>query len=383
MTETRYIRWFHELGVKDVGLVGGKTASLGELYNALTPKGVHVPDGFAITAAAYRDAIEQAGIRDQLARLMENLDNCSVLDFASRARAARSLIYRATGTQDIRRQVLEAYRSLQNEYGPELSVAVRSSATAEDLPNASFAGQHESYINVRGEDALFEACRRCFASLFTDRAIIYRNQNGFDHLKVALSVAVMRMVRSDRATSGVVFTLDTESGFRDVVLITASYGLGENVVQGRVDPDEFYVHKPTFLAGHCNVLRHSLGQKQQRMVFAPSRSGGGTVNRAVPKTERERYCLNDAEVLALADYALLIEKHYSDVAGHPTPMDIEWAKDGLDGKIYIVQARPETVASRRMLGSLQTRPIRSRPRERFWCRAAPSVRKSRAEKCGM
>ncbi|HUO02905.1 MAG TPA: phosphoenolpyruvate synthase [Rhizomicrobium sp.] len=358
MAKADYIRWFHELGMKDVSLVGGKTASLGELYNALAPKGLHVPDGFAITAGAYRDAVEQAGIRGQLQRLMENLDACSVADFANRARAARDLIYRATGTEEIRRQVAEAYRSLRAEYGEELSVAVRSSATAEDLPNASFAGQHESYINVRGETALFEACRRCFASLFTDRAIVYRNQNGFDHLKVALSVAVMRMVRSDRAASGVVFTLDTESGFRDVVLVTGSYGLGENIVQGRVDPDEFYVHKPTFLAGHRNVLRHTLGRKQQKLVFAGS--AGGTINKPVTKAERDRYCLGDAEILALADYALLIEKHYSGAAGRPTPMDIEWAKDGFDGKIYIVQARPETVASRRAQGVIQAYALKDK-----------------------
>jgi pyruvate,water dikinase len=291
---------------------------------------------------------------------MENLDKCRAREFRRRARAARDLVYRATGTQDIRDQVAEAYRRLEREYGHDLSVAVRSSATAEDLPNASFAGQHESYINIRGEAALFEACRRCFASLFTDRAIIYRNQNGFDHLKVALSVAVMKMVRSDRATSGVIFTLDTESGFRDVVLITASYGLGENIVQGNVDPDEFYVHKPTFLAGHCSVLRHSLGQKQQRLVFAKSKSGATTINRSVSKSERGRYCLNDAEILALADYALLIEKHYSDIAGRPTPMDIEWAKDGLDGRLYIVQARPETVASRRTQGEVQSYALKSK-----------------------
>ncbi len=276
MAKTPYIRWFRELRMKDVPLVGGKTASLGELYNALAPRGLNIPNGFAVTAEAYRDAIKDAGVAGQLARLVENPDLCSVRDFAHRARAARELIYQATGTEEIRRQVIEAYRALEREYGAGLSVAVRSSATAEDLPSASFAGQHESYINVKGEAALFDSCRRCFASLFTDRAIMYRNQNKFDHMKVALSVAVMKMVRSDRAASGVIFTLDTESGFRDVVLITGSYGLGENIVQGKVDPDEFYVHKPTFLAGHRAVLRHGLGEKQQRLVFAPTKAKAGT-----------------------------------------------------------------------------------------------------------
>jgi pyruvate,water dikinase len=355
---TDYIRWFRELGIKDVPLVGGKTASLGELYNTLVPQGLNVPDGFAVTAEAYREAVERAGIAGQLAGLMENADNCSVGDFARRARAARELIYHATGTEEIRRQVVEAYRALEKEIGKNLSVAVRSSATAEDLPNASFAGQHESYINIRGEAALFEACRRCFASLFTDRAIVYRNQNGFDHLKVALSVAVMKMVRSDCAASGVIFTLDTESGFRDVVLITGSYGLGENIVQGKVDPDEFYVHKPSFLAGHRAVLRHNMGEKQLRLVFGGK--SGPTLNRAVPKMARARYCLTDEEVLTLAGYALLIEKHYSEKAGHPTPMDIEWAKDGLDGKLNIVQARPETVVSLRKQGRVESYALKSK-----------------------
>ena len=354
MARSRYIRWFRELGMKDVPLVGGKTASLGELYNALVPQGLRVPNGFAITSQAYRDAIDQMDTRERLVRLLEGADKCSVADLAARARSARDLIYRATGTKEIRQQVADAYRGLEKEFGRNVAVAVRSSATSEDLPNASFAGQHDSFINVRGEVALFEACRRCFASLFTHRAIVYRSQNGFDHMKVALSVAVMKMVRADRAASGVIFTLDTESGFSDVVLITGSYGLGENIVQGRVDPDEFYVHKPTFQAGHRTVLRHTLGEKQIKMIFAPGKSAATTVNRKVPQVLRGRYCLTDSEVLSLADYALLIEKHYSKVMGHPTPMDIEWAKDGLDGKLYIVQARPETVTSRRVGGTIQT-----------------------------
>ena len=360
MAEANYIRGFRELRLKDVPLVGGKTASLGELYTALTPKGINVPDGFAVTATAYRDALEELGCREQLKQLVEGLDKSSVQDLARRAAAARELVYRATGTEKIRRQIFDAYGALERQYGRNMPVAVRSSATAEDLPNASFAGQHDSFINVRGKIAVFEACRRCFASLFTDRAIVYRNENGFDHMKIALSVAVMKMVRSDRAASGVIFTLDTETGFRDVVLVTGSYGLGENIVQGRVDPDEFYVHKPSLRAGYRAVLRHTLGEKQVRMTFASEKSGTNTKNRKVPHAERIRYCISDAEVLTLAEHAVLIEEHYSAVNGRPTPMDIEWAKDGVDGKLYIVQARPETVASQRVAGSLQTYALKEK-----------------------
>jgi pyruvate, water dikinase len=323
MADANYIRGFQELGLKDVPLVGGKTASLGELYTALTPKGINVPDGFAVTAAAYRDALEESECREQLGHLVKGLDQCSVQDLARRAAAARELVYRATGTEKIRRQIFDAYAALERQYGRNMPVAVRSSATAEDLPNASFAGQHDSFINVRGKIAVFEACRRCFASLFTDRAIVYRNENGFDHMKIALSVAVMKMARADRAASGVIFTLDTETGFRDVVLVTGSYGLGENIVQGRVDPDEFYVHKPSLRAGYRAVLRHTLGEKQVRMTFASEKSGANTKNRNVPHAERIRYCISDAEVLTLADHALLIEEHYSAFNGRPTPMDIE------------------------------------------------------------
>jgi pyruvate,water dikinase len=349
-----YVRWFNQLSMQDVPLVGGKTASLGELFNALTAKGIKVPDGFAVTAQAYRAALREAGIERDLTALMSGTRQCSVAELARRARKARELVYRATGTAEIRRQILAAYGELQRRYGRSLAVAVRSSATAEDLPNASFAGQHESFINVRGADDVVDACRRCFASLFTDRAIVYRNENRFDHMKVALSVAVMRMVRSDRASSGVIFTLDTESGFRDVVLITGSYGLGENIVQGRVDPDEFFVHKPTYALGHRAVLRHRLGAKQVRMVFAGQKSRGTTVNRKVVPAERGRFCLSDAEALSLAGSAIAIEQHYSKLSGHPTPMDIEWAKDGIDGQLYIVQARPETVVSQRVAGMVKT-----------------------------
>ena len=273
--------------------------------------------------------------------------------------------------------IADAYKELEAEYEPNVAVAVRSSATAEDLPTASFAGQHESFLNVHGADALVEACRRCFASIFTDRAISYRIDNGFDHFKVALSVGVMKMVRADRASSGVAFTLDTKSGFRDVVFVTGVYGLGENIVQGAVDPDEFYVHKPTFRLGHRAVLSRSLGRKQMRMVYADGQSG--TTNIPVPASERERFCLDDTEVLRLADLAIKIEDHYSVNAGHPMPMDIEWAKDADDGQLYVIQARPQTVASQR--GGRSTR-IRSRAAARCWSRVGRWARRLRRGQSG-
>lgn len=345
MVTTDYVRWFSDIRLGDVALVGGKNASLGELYSTLSKQGVRVPNGFALTAEAYRDALTAAKAWERLHQLLDNLDKRNVDVLAKRATEAREIVYKATATGPLREQIDRAYLQLETEYRTSVAVAVRSSATAEDLPSASFAGQHESFLNVSGTDELFEACRRCFASIFTDRAISYRVDNGFDHFKVALSVGVMKMLRSDRAASGVTFTLDTESGFRDVVFVTGVYGLGENIVQGTVDPDEFYVHKPTFSAGHRAVLSRSLGRKQLRMIYADR--GGGTQNVLVPEAERERFCIADAEVLKLAGDAIRIEDHYSKSAGHPMPMDIEWAKDGDDGQLYIIQARPETVVSQR------------------------------------
>ena len=344
MPTDRYIRWFSEIRLSDVALVGGKTASLGELYSGLSGEGVRVPNGFALTAEAYRDALTAANAWEPLHQLFDKLDKRQIAVLAKRAAQARELVYHATGIEELRQQAIRAYRKLEAEYGANVAVAVRSSATAEDLPSASFAGQHESFLNVRGADDVFDACRRCFASIFTDRAISYRIDNKFDHFKVGLSVGVMKMLRADRAASGVMFTLDTESGFRDVVFVTGVYGLGENIVQGTVDPDEFYVHKPTFRAGHRTVLWRSLGSKQLRMIYA---GRAGTKNVTVPKAQRERFCLSDPEVLELAAHAIKIEDHYSDLAGHPMPMDIEWAKDGPDGQLYIIQARPETVVSQR------------------------------------
>jgi pyruvate,water dikinase len=353
-TAYNYIRFFSEIGIGDVALVGGKNASLGEMYRALIPKGVRVPNGFAITAAAYWRMLEYAEALPRLRRALEGLEATDVRDLARRAAQARDIVYGADLPADLKAEILQAYAALREEYGPELSVAVRSSATAEDLPTASFAGQHETYLNVRGEQLLLDACRRCFASLFTDRAIHYRIDQRFDHFKVALSIGVMKMVRADLGAAGVIFTLDTESGFRDVVFVTGAWGIGENVVQGAVDPDEFYVFKPTFKQGHRAVLRRALGSKKMKMVYAEGGTRHATRNVPTPMADRERFCLSDADVLTLADYAIKVEEHYSAIAGEPRPMDIEWAKDGSDGQLYLLQARPETVVSQRRGQVLET-----------------------------
>ena len=345
---SKYVRFFEDFGITDVPLVGGKNASLGEMYRELSSGGVRVPNGFATTAEGYRHMLEEAGARDELHAALHDLDPTDVTDLARRAKRAREIVYGAGVPDDLAGEIRAGYRRLQEEYGEDLSLAVRSSATAEDLPTASFAGQQDTFLNVRGEESLLDACRRCFASLFTDRAIHYRVDQGFDHFQVALSIGVMKMVRSDLAASGVFFSLDTESGFRDVVFITGAYGLGENVVQGAVDPDEFYVHKPTFAAGYHAVLRRLLGDKAVKMIFLEGETKHTTRNVPAPKTDRERFCISDEDVLELADYAIKIEDHYG------RPMDMEWAKDGIDGKLYIVQARPETVASQRKPTSLES-----------------------------
>ncbi|MGD8417589.1 MAG: phosphoenolpyruvate synthase [Pseudomonadales bacterium] len=341
-----YIRWFEEISHGDLLDVGGKNASLGEMYRELTARGVRVPNGFALTTRAYHELIDAPGIRDELTSILAATDVTDVTSLADGGRRCRKLLYEAPFPDAAADALEEAHEALQQEYGADVRMAVRSSATAEDLPEASFAGQHDTFLNVAGAQALLESCRHCLASLFTDRAIRYRHDLGFDHLKVALSVGVMKMARADLASSGVIFTIDTESGHPDVVLLTAAYGLGENVVQGTVDPDEFYVHKPTYRQGHEYVLRRKLGSKMLRMVCGRKRLGSETVNEPTPERLQRTFALTDAEVLELAGYALSIEEHYSGLAGRPTPMDVEWAKDGLDGKLYIVQARPETVASR-------------------------------------
>jgi pyruvate,water dikinase len=349
-----YVKFFEEFGVADVPLVGGKNASLGEMYQKLSQQGVRVPHGFATTADRYRHMLDEADAWGPLHAALDDLDPSNVKDLARRAKRAREVIYGAGLPKDFAAEILAGYHQLQEEYGEDVSLAVRSSATAEDLPTASFAGQQDSFLNVKGDHSLLDACRRCFASLFTDRAIHYRVDQGFDHFKVALSIGIMKMVRSDLASSGVMFSLDTESGFRDVVFVTGAYGLGENVVQGSVDPDEFYVHKPTFAKGHRAVLRRLLGDKAVKMVFVEGETKRTTRNIPTPKADRERFCMTDGEVLELAASAIAIETHY----GHP--MDMEWAKDGTDDLLYIVQARPETVASRRNASTIETATLDGR-----------------------
>jgi pyruvate,water dikinase len=340
-----YIRWFNELTIDDVPLVGGKNASLGEMYRELAQQGINIPNGFAVTAEAYRYLLDQANAWGPLHQVLDDLNPDDVDDLSRRARKAREIIYAAPLPKELEKQILDAFAQLMQQYGDDLSVAVRSSATAEDLPTASFAGQQDTYLNVRGDQALLDACKRCFASLFTDRAIHYRVDQGFDHFQLALSIGIMKMVRSDLSASGVMFSLDTESGFSDVVFITGAYGLGENVVQGAVDPDEFYVHKPTFEQGRRAVLKRTLGTKKIKMVYSDGSTREATQNIVTSAEERHHFCINDQDVLKLADYAIKIEKHYSSKAGQAKPMDMEWAKDGIDGQLYIVQARPETVVS--------------------------------------
>jgi len=352
--DAKYIRWFEDVRNEDVPLVGGKNASLGEMYSELSTEGVKIPDGFAVTAGAYWYVVNTAGILDELKGVMAGLDKTNIKDLERRGKKARDLIIGAGIPDDLWAEIKAAYDRLCEEYGADTDVAIRSSATAEDLPTASFAGQQETYLNIRGYHELKQACSRCFASLFTDRAISYRIDNNFDHFKVALSIGIMKMVRSDLATSGVMFTLDTETGFRDVVFITGSYGLGENIVQGAVNPDEYYVFKPTFRKGHRAIIRKNIGDKRIKMIYGRGGSKVLTRNVEVPEADRRRFCLTDDDVLTLAGYAIAIEDHYTKKAGETRPMDIEWAKDGNTGDLFIVQARPETVQSQKALDVLLT-----------------------------
>jgi pyruvate,water dikinase len=342
MAAARFIRWFRDIGLADVGLVGGKNASLGELYRELTPEGIRVPNGFAVTAEAYRNFLRAGGLEAEIRAILQGLDTHNLAGLADRGRRLREAILARPLPADLSDEIVTAYAELCREYGPDADTAVRSSATAEDLPGASFAGQQESFLNVRGERALLDACRQCMASLFTDRAISYRVDKGFDHLAVALSVGVQKMVRSDLGAAGVLFTLDTESGFPDVALINSAYGLGESVVKGRVDPDEFLVFKPTLKQGRRPILKRAVGAKQEKLVYA-TRGGRSTRAVPVPAEDRERLSLTDDEVLTLARWGCRIEDHYSTKAGRPTPMDVEWARDGRTGELFILQARPETV----------------------------------------
>jgi pyruvate,water dikinase len=337
----QYVRFFNSLSLTDVPLVGGKNASLGEMFRTLKPKGVNVPDGFATTSEAYWAVLEHNGLHAKIFSLLDALDIEDVVRLAEVGQTIREWLTHAELPAALKEEITTAYRQLCDEAGSIVEVAVRSSATAEDLPNASFAGQQETYLNIRGEASLLETCKRVYASLFTDRAIAYRTHQGFAHDKVALSIGVQRMVRSDMASSGVMFTLDTESGFRDAVLITAAWGLGENVVQGAVNPDEFLVFKPTLHDDLRPIIKRQLGSKAIRMIYThDAQAGHSTRNIEVPPEDRQRFCISDDEVLELARQAVTIEQHYG------RPMDIEWAKDGQSGELFIVQARPETVQTR-------------------------------------
>ena len=342
MAPSKYVTWLRDLRMTDLENVGGKNASLGEMIHALSEAGIRVPGGFATTADAYREFLSGTGLDQRIRKRLESLDSSDVEALAECGKEVRSWIERAPFPSSIEIDIRSFYQTLTEQNSSEISFAIRSSATAEDLPDASFAGQQETFLNIRGVEHVLEAIRQVFASLYNDRAISYRVHQGFEHDAVALSAAVQQMVRSDIGASGVMFTLDTESGFRGVVFITSSYGLGEMVVQGAVNPDEFYVHKPMLEAGKPAIIRRSLGSKLHKMVFADGHSAGRSVRTLdVAETERDRFSLTDADVLELARHAMAIEKHYG------RPMDIEWGKDGLDGKLYVLQARPETVKSRK------------------------------------
>ncbi len=357
----KYVRWFKDLGIGDVGLVGGKNASLGEMYQHLTGKGVRIPNGFATTAEAFWLFLDQTGLRERIKKMLTGLNTHDVLDLARRGKAVRAAIEKAKMPKEISDEIARAYAEMSRDYDVKSAdVAVRSSATAEDLPDASFAGQQETYLNVVGAAELVAACQRCFASLFTDRAISYRHDKKFGQLDIALSVGVQKMVRSDLACAGVMFSLDTESGFRDAAIINGSYGLGEFIVLGEVTPDEFTVFKPK-LGGHFQpIISRKLGVKDKKLMYASGSSKAGkpnTISKPVSPADRRRFCLTDREVLQLAKWAVIVEDHYK------RPMDMEWAKDGRTDELFIVQARPETVQARKDSSILEEYKLNEKGRE--------------------
>ncbi|MBU2278205.1 MAG: phosphoenolpyruvate synthase, partial [Gammaproteobacteria bacterium] len=343
-----FVVWYQDLGMHDVPRVGGKNASLGEMISNLANAGVQVPGGFATTAEAFNQFLEQSGVNERIYQLLDKTDVDNVTELAKAGSQIRQWVIETPFQPEFEQAIRTAYAELCAGFENDASFAVRSSATAEDMPDASFAGQQETFLNVRGYDAVIEAIKHVFASLFNDRAISYRVHQGYDHRGVALSAGVQRMVRSDCASSGVMFSIDTESGFEDVVFVTLSYGLGEMVVQGAVNPDEFYVHKPTVTAGRPAVVRRTLGSKLVQMVYSAEQGHGKQVKiEDIPQAKSRQFSLTDTEVEELARQAITIEKHYG------RAMDIEWAKDGIDGKLYIVQARPETVRSREDSNSME------------------------------
>lgn len=361
MTKEPLILWFNQIDIRDVPAVGGKNASLGEMYCNLKSEGISVPNGFATTAAAYHLFLSETGLDQQIQEILHDLDTSDISNLQQHGLKVRHAILSAEIPQSIQKQIHEAYEKLSNNLPGGIDVAVRSSATAEDLPDASFAGQQESYLNVRGQTVLLDTCRRCFASLFTDRAISYRAEKGFDHFEIALSIGIQRMVRSDLSSSGVMFSIDTETGFKDTILINAAYGLGENIVQGSVNPDEYYVFKPTLKTGYQPILKKSLGSKEFKLIYD---TGGEKMTRNIPVANRDRkqFAINDDDILTLARWGCLIEDHYSKVQGHLCPMDIEWAKDGITQELFIVQARPETVHSQNKAQLLKSYHLNQRGR---------------------
>lgn len=373
MGERPYILWFDEITLSDIPLVGGKNASLGEMRKELKQLGVNIPNGFAITVHAYHDFLDKGtvqewqylmkkpNVKENIQDILADLDVENIEDLSEKGSRIRRLIYSLEFPREIIEEIVKAYRRLCKEYGEDTDVAVRSSATAEDLPTASFAGQQETYLNIRGEYALIQACKRCFASLFTNRAISYRAHKGFDHFRVALSIGVQKMVRSDKACSGVMFTIDTESGFPDVVYITGSYGLGENIVQGVINPDEFYVFKPCLKGKYKPIIQKTLGSKEIKMVYAIE-GEGSTKNIPTSAFERANFILSDEEIIRLAQWGVIIEEHYTKKYGRYSPMDIEWAKDGITQELFILQARPETVKSQTRKNVLETYVLKQRGR---------------------
>jgi pyruvate, water dikinase len=362
--EKKLILWFDEIGIEDVPIVGGKNASLGEMHQKLTSRGVAVPNGYAITAYAYQYLLKEAGVEQAIRDALDGLDTHDMRNLQERGEKVRNIIRTAEFPDDLRAAIIEAYRKMEEEYGKDVDVAVRSSATAEDLPDASFAGQQETYLNIRGPEALIDACKRCFASLFTNRAISYRHDKGFGQFDVYLSIVVQKMARSDSASSGVMFSIDTESGFEDAVFITAAWGLGENVVQGAVNPDEYYVFKPTLKQGKRPIVSKKVGSKEIKMIYSGASFASGeepVKNIETTPEERNAYVINDDEILLLAEWACVIEDHYGKA------MDIEWAKDGDGekvgtGRLFIVQARPETVHSQVVKGTMETYKLKEKGR---------------------
>jgi pyruvate,water dikinase len=332
------VKKFKDISINDIALVGGKNSSLGEMYSKLSSQGIPVPDGFATTAYAFENFLSHNSLSKSIHELLLHLDRKTFSNLVQTGARIRDLLYNAVLPHDLKEAIRDAYIELGK--GELIAVAVRSSATAEDLPQASFAGQHESFLNIKGEDALYEAVVRCFASLYTDRAIKYREDNGFAHEKVALSVGIQKMVRSDKACSGVGFTLEPESGFRDVIHLSGVWGLGENIVQGAVTPDEYFVFKPTLMAGKNAIIQKKLGEKAKTMIYGDT-GDNSIVNIATPKEKQEQFVLSNEEITSLAKWALIIEQHYK------KPMDIEWAKDGISNDLFIIQARPETVHSQK------------------------------------